>query len=652
MLTVPPACGTEEFDSARIPGFGNFPPFTARTARRGTAFWRTLMAHDSGLVATVAAGITVAFIFGIIAARVGLPPIVGYVLAGVVVGPFTPGYVADTGLAQQLASLGVILLMFGVGLRFSLGELAGLRGVVVPAALIQTTVTTSLGTALGVAWGWGPGGGLVLGLSLGVASTVAMLKSLEGRDRLDSREGHLAIGWLVVEDLTMVFVLVLLPAIAPGFAGGTGQAAADSASVAVTAVIALAKVILFIALMYFVGRRFVPWLLLRVAGSGSRELFTLAVFGTALGVGTIAAELFGVSFALGAFFAGAVISESELSQRAAADALPMQDAFAVLFFVSVGMLFDPSIVLTRPLQLALLVGIVIVWKSALSFGLLRLFGQPKRTAFLVGAGLGQIGEFSYILAAMGISLGLISREAQALIVAASLVAIAANAPLLSLVTRVLNRLQSRREVEGERAEAAPEPGWPTPAAVVLVGYGRVGATIAEALRRAAISYVVVEEQELTVRGLRARGDRAVHGDGTRADVLERAGIADARLLVVTAPDPFRARQIVEQARAANPGVAVAVRTHSAAEQQFFEHHLSTSAATGRAVYAEREAALSLAHYALLTLGETDDMADAVLATMRGELTTPTETFETLAGREGRATAHRDRGSAESRAGTP
>ena len=610
------------------------------------------MSHESLLVATIAAGITVAFIFGLIAVRVGLPPIVGYVLAGVVVGPFTPGYVADAGLAQQFASLGVILLMFGVGLRFSLSELAGLRGVVVPAALAQTTITSSLGTALGVAWGWGAGGGLVLGLSLGVASTVAMLKSLEGRDRLDSREGHLAIGWLVVEDLTMVFVLVLLPAIAPGFADGTGRPPADVASVAVTAAIALAKVILFIALMYFVGRRFVPWLLLHVAGSGSRELFTLAVFGTALGVGTIAAELFGVSFALGAFFAGAVISESELSQRAAADALPMQDAFAVLFFVSVGMLFDPTVVVNRPVQFALLVGVVVVWKGALSFGLLRFFRQPERTAILVGAGLGQIGEFSFILAAMGVSLGLISREAQALIVAASLVAIAANAPLLSAITRFLTRLQSRRELEASLTEAAGEPGRPVHAAVVLVGYGRVGATIAEALRRAAISYVVVEEQERTVRGLRSRGESAVHGDGTRADVLERAGIADARLLVVTAPDPFRARQIVEQARAANPGVAVAVRTHSAAEQQFFEQHLSTSAATGRAVYAEREAALSLAHYALLTLGQSDDMADAVLATLRGELTAPTETFETLATREDVAPGHRDRGSAESRAGAP
>ena len=581
------------------------------------------MSHDSVLIATVAAGITVAFIFGLIAARLRLAPIVGYVLAGVVVGPFTPGYVADAGLAQQLAGLGVILLMFGVGLHFSLGELAGLRAVVVPAALLQTTITSSLGAALAIAWGWGPAGGAVLGLSLGVASTVVMLKGLEHRDRLDSREGRLAVGWLVVEDLIMVFALVLLPALAPSLTTH-GGASASVSDVALTAGIALVKVLLFIALMYFVGRRFVPWLLAHVAAFGSRELFTLAVFGTALGVGTIAANGFGVSFALGAFFAGAVINESELSKRAAADALPMQDAFAVLFFVSVGMLFDPMVVVRQPLQLLTLVAVIVLWKSSLAAGLLRLFRQTPRTALFVGTGLGQIGEFSYIVAALGISLGLITRQGQALIVAASLIAITVNAPLLTIASRVADGMRSR----GETAEEQAAGGF-APADVVLIGYGRVGATIADALHRTAMSYVVVEEQENVVRGLRARGEQAVHGDGTRAEVLERAGIRDARLLVVTAPEPFRARQIVGLARAANPRIAVAVRTHSAAEQQFFEQHLSTPAATGIAVYAEREAALSLAHYALVTLGESDDEADIVLARMRGELTRPTETFDTL-----------------------
>jgi K+:H+ antiporter len=574
------------------------------------------MSHDSVLIVTLAAGITVAFIFGLIA-TLRLAPIVGYVLAGVVVGPFTPGYVADAGLAQQLASLGVILLMFGVGLRFSLGELAGLRAVVVPAALIQATITASLTAGLAIAWGWGAGGGTVLGLSLSVASTVVMLKGLERRDRLDSREGRLAIGWLVVEDLTMVFALVLLPAVAPWLANG-GRGSVAAAHVALTASIAFVKVVLFIALMWFAGRRFVPWLLAHVAAFGSRELFTLAVFGTALGVGTIAAQLFGVSFALGAFFAGAVINESELSQRAAADALPMQDAFAVLFFVSVGMLFDPMVVMREPLELAALVAVIVAWKSALASGLLRLFGQPRRTAVIVGTGLGQIGEFSYIVAALGVSLGLISRDGQALIVAASLIAIAVNAPLIAVVARFAGGRRSGAELDnaGAPGEPSAEPSAP---AVVLIGYGRVGATIAEALAHAHMAYVVVEEQEQLVRALRSRGERAVQGDGTRADVLERAGIADARLLVVTAPEPYRARQIVERARAVNPNIAIAVRTHSAAEQQFFEQHLSTATATGRAVYAEREAALSLAHYALMTLGESDDEADGVVARMRAQL---------------------------------
>jgi len=605
------------------------------------------MAHDSVLIATVATGITVAFIFGLIAARLRIAPIVGYVLAGVVVGPFTPGYVADAGLAQQLAELGVILLMFGVGLRFSLAELAGLRGVVVPAALVQTVVTASLAAVLAIQWGWGLGGGVVLGLALGVASTVVMLKGLERSDRLDSREGRLAVGWLVVEDLTMVFGLVLLPTVAPWLAS-RGQQSAGASSIVLAAAIASLKVALFIALMYFAGRRFVPWLLARVAAFGSRELFTLAVFGTALGVGTIAAEVFGVSFALGAFFAGAVINESELSQRAAADALPMQDAFAVLFFVSVGMLFDPTIVVRQPRELATLVAIVVLWKSTLASGLLRLLGQPPRTALLVGTGVGQIGEFSYIVAALGISLGLVSREAQALIVSMSLSNTSSSYTYFLSPLLAADRVRSRRGA-GEPADTSV-PVQPAHAAVVLIGYGRVGATVAEAMRRTGTSYVVVEEQENVVRGLRARGERAVHGDGTRADVLERAGVRHARLLVVTAPEPFRARQIVEQARAANPGIAVAVRTHSAAEQQFFEEHLSTSAATGRAVYAEREAALSLAHYALVTMGETDDQADAVLARMRGELTAPTETFAALMTRE-QSSAGAEQ-SASTRAGAP
>src|SRR5215468_3176923 len=368
------------------------------------------MPHNTALIATVAAALGVAFLLGLIATRFRFPPIVGYLVAGIVVGPFTPGYVATSALSQ-LSEVGVILLMFGVGLHFSLGDLLAVRRTVIPGALAQTTATTVLGTFVGHAWGWGWSGGLVLGLSLGVASTVVLLKGLEGRDRLDSPDGRLAIGWLVVEDLTMVFALVLLPAVAPALGGTT---AAGDTNVVLSLALAVGKVIAFVALMTFGGRRFVPWLLEHVARTGSRELFTLSVLTMALGVGTIAAQVFGISFALGAFFAGAVIGESELSHRAAADALPMQDAFSVLFFLSVGMLFNPTVIVEYWREVLGIVTIVVVWKSVVAFILLRLLGQSTRSALLVGGALGQIGEFSFIVAGLGVSLGLVTPERQAM----------------------------------------------------------------------------------------------------------------------------------------------------------------------------------------------------------------------------------------------
>ncbi len=556
--------------------------------------------------------------------RVGLPPLVGYLVAGIVVGPFTPGYVADAALARQFAELGVVLLLFGVGLHFSLSDLAAVRRVVVPGAIAQTLITGTVVTLLGHAWGWSWGPSLVLGLSLSVASTVVLLKGLEQRDALDSIEGRLGIGWLVVEDLMMVVVLVLLPAIAPAL-GGAGAGVPGATALVLPLAIALGKIALFVALMLVVGRRFVPWLLERVARAGSGELFTLAVLCTALGVGTLAAQFFGVSFALGAFFAGAVVSESEVSQRAAAEALPLRDAFAVLFFVSVGMLFDPMVLVRDAWRLAALVLVIVVWKSALSFGLLRLLRQSPRSSLVVAAALGQIGEFSFVVAALGVSVGLLSLEAQALVIAAALIAITINGPVVSAVTRLGQRTPKRREADAVPGMRRP----PLAGHVVLVGHGRVGTTVADALTRAGARYVVVEEQERMVGGLRQRGERAILGDASRTEVLERADIAHARLLVVTAPEPFRARRIVEVARAANPGIAVAVRTHSAAEQAFFEHYLATAEARGRAVYSEREAALSMAHFALDVLGNSPDDADRVIAALRGQPTGPTETFKSL-----------------------
>ena len=617
------------------------------------------MPHETALIATVAAGLGAAFLLGLVAVRIGLPPLVGYLIAGIVVGPFTPGPQVDPGLAKQLAELGVILLMFGVGLHFSVRDLAVVRRVVVPGAITQMAVTASVGALLGVAWGWGPGGAAILGLSVGVASTVVLLKGLEQRDRLDSPEGRMGVGWLVMEDVLMVFVLVLLPVVAP-LLGGTA-ASEDAAGIVATIALAIVKVVLFVALMYFVGRRFVPWLLERVSRLGSRELFTLAVLATALGVGSVAAKLFGVSFALGAFFAGAVITDSELSARAAAEALPMQDAFAVLFFVSVGMLFDPWVLLDRPLEIFGVVALVVLWKSVFTFGIMRVLGESRRIAAVMGASLGQIGEFSFIVAGLGVTLGLISPETQAVIIAAALIAIIANSSILTAAVAFASRgpapttefaaaQQTRRsrELRAGGATVAPDARQAVEESadpfsctdmsghVVVVGFGRVGSTVVDALRRAGARYVVVEEQERSVAGLRARGERAILGDATRADVLERAAVARARLLVVTAPEPIRARRIVEVSREANPGIHVAVRTHSATEQAFFERSLETPQARGLAVYAEREAALSLAHYALRIFGQTDDQADVVVEELREQPTRPTEMFAAIGTQEMKA----------------
>jgi CPA2 family monovalent cation:H+ antiporter-2 len=582
------------------------------------------MPHDSALIVTIAAGFGIAFLFGAMAARLKLPPLVGYLVAGVVVGPFTPGYVADSGLASQLAEFGVILLMFGVGLHFSLDDLGKVRRIVLPGAVAQSLITGTLGFAVGRLFGWTSGASVVLGLSLSVASTVVLLKGLEARDRLDSPDGRIAVGWLVVEDLLMVLALVLLPAVAPALRGG--GAPISLTALAASVGVAIGKVALFVALMFFVGRRFVPWLLEQVTRLGSRELFTLAVLASALGVGTIASSLFGVSVALGAFFAGAVISESDLSHRAAADALPMQDAFAVLFFVSVGMLFDPAVLADRWIEVLVLVAIIVAWKSSAAFLILRLLGRPRAGALVVGASLGQIGEFSFIVAGLGVTLGIASRDVQAVVVAAAIVAITLNSPLLTGVAWLVRAPDTapvpEPEDEFDFSELRDH--------VILVGHGRVGTTIADALLRAGAKHVVVEEQERVVAGLRRRGEPAILGDASRPDVLERAGIAHARLIVITAPEPFRARRVAEVSRAANAHITVAVRTHSAVEQKYFEDHLSRPDAPGRAVYAEREAALSLAHYSLLALGRTDDQADAIIAVLRGEATAPTETFQSVA----------------------
>ena len=593
------------------------------------------MQHGTTLIATISLAFAAALLLGILVTRIGPPPIVGYLLAGIAIGVANPALGAQDGVASQASEMGVILLMFGVGLHFSLRDLMAVRATVVPGALLQIAITGTIGTILGRLWGLSPGGAIVLGLSLAIASTVVVLKGLEARDRLDSPEGRLAVGWLVVEDLTMVIVLVLLPAVAALLGGTIAEGQAVSVGgLGKSIAMAIGNVVAFLLLMFVVGRRVVPWLLAHVARLGSRELFTLTVLAIALGVGTIASQLFGMSFALGAFVAGAVVSESELSHRAAQDALPLQDAFAVLFFVSVGLLFDPRVLVEQPGRLLALFGLIVVGKLAASVAVLRLLGEPGRSALSLGASLAQIGEFSFILTGLGVSLGLLDRGTHALVVAAALISITVNQPLQKWIQRIVTQRlpgipDTIEEVDDfEFAEARDH--------VILVGYGRVGTTVTEALDRAGIVHIVVEELPRVVAGLRLRGEHAIAGDATRAEVLERAGVQGARLIVVTAPEPIRARRIVEVARKLNPHIAVAVRTHSATEQAFFEEVLHAPGGIGRAVYAEREVALSLAHYSLIAVGRSDDEADTLIEAMRGRATMPTETFAAMKTREFRA----------------
>ena len=592
------------------------------------------MPNETTLIATIAVAFVGALLMGLLAARLRLPPIVGYLVAGIAMKALAPAEVSIGGVAAQASELGVVLLMFGVGLHFSLRDLMEVRKTVVPGALLQIAVTGTVGTILGTAWGLSLGGALTLGLSLSVASTVVVLKGLEARDRLDSQEGRLAAGWLVVEDLAMVVVLVLLPAAAPTLGGNVSGEVHSGFGVALSLALAIWKVVAFLVLMFVGGRRVVPWLLEHVARLGSRELFTLTVLAIALGVGTIASQLFGMSFALGAFVAGAVVSESELSHRAAADALPLQDAFAVLFFVSVGLLFDHRVLVDHPGQVLAVLGVIVVGKLIVSFCLLRLLAQTGRSAITLASSLAQIGEFSFILVALGVSLGLLERDTQALVVAGSLVSITLNQPLAAWLARALGRLDRAPIVPALQPPVAIETEFGgLTGHVVLVGYGRVGTTVTEALDRAGVIHIVVEEQPRVVAGLRLRGEHAVSGDATRPEVLERAGIRGAQLIVVTAPEPIRARRIVEVARRLNPGIAVAVRTHSASEQAHFESMLHRPGVVGRAVYAEREVALSLAHFTLLAVGRTDDEADILIDSLRGRATMPTETFAAMQTRE-------------------
>ena len=530
------------------------------------------------LIVTLAAALGLALVLGFVAARLKLPTLVGYLLAGVIIGPHTPGFVADVALAGQLAEVGVVLLMFGIGLHFSIDDLLAVRKVAVTGAVVQMAVATAMGAGVALWWGWTLAAALVFGLALSVASTVVLLRALESRGLLTSGNGRIAVGWLVVEDLAMVLVLVLLPVLAglldgSGGTGGTGgtddggAAAAPAAAFWPALLRTLLAVAAFVALMLLVGRRLLPWLLWHIHKTGSRELFTLAVMAAAVSIAYGAAVLFGVSLALGAFFGGLVLRESEFSHRAAEDSLPFRDAFAVLFFVSVGMLFDPLVLLQQPGQVLAVVAIVMLGKSVAAALLVLALRYPLNSALTVSASLAQIGEFSFILVALGDSLGLLPPEAKSLLVAGAMLSIAFN-PLLFEALAPLQRWLLQRSALARRLEARDDPLAALPddtdarllaRQVVLVGHGRVGARVARALAAAGVPLVVVDRQREEVQALRERGQAAVLGDATEAGVLVQAHVATARTLVVALADTREVALMIDTARALNPKLRIVVR---------------------------------------------------------------------------------------------
>jgi CPA2 family monovalent cation:H+ antiporter-2 len=571
--------------------------------------------HETSLIALLAIGFVLALLFGLLASALRISPIVGYLVAGIAVGPFTPGFVGDSGLAAQLAEIGVILLMFGVGLHFSIKDLLSVRFIALPGAVAQIITATAIGAGMAHVLGWSFGVGLVFGLSLSVASTVVLLRALEERNALQSSEGKIAVGWLIVEDLAMVLALVMLPALADALGGDASaiHAVGASSNTWLALAITLAKVALFVVLALVVGTRFVPWLLMRVTRTGSRELFTLCVLAIALGIAYGSAALFGVSFALGAFFAGVILSESELSHQAGNDSLPLKDAFAVLFFLSVGMLFDPTVLLREPLAVLAVLAIIMVGKSLAAFIIMLAFRHPVRTALTVSASLAQIGEFSFILAGLGAALGLLPADGRDLILAGALLSIALNPLIFAGIAPLSNWLEARPRLlallerpgaERHRTTAGIAPQLRDHA--ILVGYGRVGGAIGVVLEQQGLPFAVIERDHLMLASAQAAGVPTLVGDAAAPGVLAAAGIAHARLLVIATPDRFQARRIVELARELKPGIDMVVRTHSESELQKLE-----ALNVGRVVMGERELAHGMLEYALRSLGVPAERARAI-----------------------------------------
>ena len=562
------------------------------------------MPHHTSLIALLCVGFVAAFALGLLAQRLRMSPLVGYLLAGVLVGPFTPGFVADQTLAPQLAEVGVILLMFGVGLHFSLRDLLDVKQVAVPGALLQIAVVTSIGAAFGLWQGWPTMAAVVFGLALSVASTVVVMRALEERRLLDTRRGRIAIGWLVVEDLAMVLALVLLPAITGALGAGEKVGA-----IGVLGALAwtLLKVAAFVAFMLLVGRRVIPRILEHVAGLGSRELFTLCVLAIALGVAFGAATLFDVSFALGAFFAGMLLNESELSHKAAADSLPMRDAFAVLFFVSVGMLFDPGILIEQPLLVLATVAIIVLGNAAVGFTVVRLFKLPMLTALTIAASLSQIGEFSFILAGLGLAQKTLPQQAHDLVLAGALLSIIANPLLFAWLDRWVRRQQpgaATTQTLADNSEVPEDMG----GHAIVVGYGRVGRELSRLLQDRGVPLVLVESDPDRVEQARNRGLVTVRGNAASEAILKATRPDTAQLAILAIPQALEAGEIIARFKSINPAISVLARAHSEAEVKHLLQHGADAA-----VLAERELAYSLADMVMATPPYRAPRVEAMLA---------------------------------------
>ncbi|MEN9904527.1 MAG: hypothetical protein RLZZ555_1092 [Pseudomonadota bacterium] len=566
------------------------------------------MEHDIPLITTLAAGFGMALLLGFLAERIKVPALVGYLLAGILIGPGTPGFVADVHLAAQLSEVGVMLLMFGVGLHFSLDDLLAVRRVALPGAVAQMSLATLLGMGLAWWWDWSWASGLIFGLSLSCASTVVLLKALEARGLLDSMNGRIAVGWLVVEDLVTVLMLVLLPPLAGVLGGSSNAAGPATEALWITIGQTLLQVAAFIALMLVAGRRVLPWVLWQVARTGSRELFTLSVIAIAIGIAYGASQLFSVSFALGAFFAGMVMRESEFSHRAATESLPLRDAFSVLFFVAVGMLFEPDILLQKPLHVLGVVAIIMFGKSLAAFALVLVLRYPLNTALTVSASLAQIGEFSFILAGLGLSLGLLPADGMSLVLAGALISIALN-PLLFAAIEPARRWMLERSALARGLEQRTDPLSELPAStarhflqgqVVLVGYGEVGQRVAVALKDSGVPFVVVEENRELVEDLREQGIPAVSGNGADDIVLVQAHVATAAMLVVAVAEPIAIRQMVETARTLNPKIEIVLRMQSEIEADLLREE-----ASAEVFVAEEELSRSMARH---VLGRVSDLS--------------------------------------------